>query len=198
MVKNFIYSLIILSASPFQCSNDDDNFSATVTIEKTDMVNVKNNKTSFFLDEYITISTSIPNKQTTEKGKIFNIDNYVYNGENELSYWLYLYKKNSDGNYIAVNTKEIIVENGDVYYSSLIYGMSIINSFTSSTDSYSSKIKFKVFETGTYYIGGGFYDGYIKDQRISIYTSNEINEELIITTSIVNAKKNGLYEFKVE
>ncbi len=197
MIKNFIYALIILSVSPFQCSNDENEYT-NLTINTPNLVDVENNQTVFSLNEYIIVNTHITNNQIVDKKQTINVSDYVHSNENKLSYWLYFYQKDDNGNYIAVNAKEMIAENGDVYHSNLIYGASIINPFSTTTDSYSSKIKFKMLETGTFYIGGGYYDGYTQDQRISISSSNEINEELLLTTSILNAKKNGLYEFKVE
>ncbi|WP_298902573.1 hypothetical protein [uncultured Psychroserpens sp.] len=198
MLRNLIFCLIILGASPFQCSSDEDEPEIIATVNKPHLLNIEGNQNVFSVDEEIIINTKIPNVVTSENNENLTLTDYMDESTASLSYWLYVYKDRADGELQGMPIAFAQAEIGDVSYEGLDHGMSISNIFVQEENAFISQVKFKVSELGTYYIGGGYYDGYTGLQKVKIIPYNGSNGQVRVFTSIVDTNENGLYEFTIE
>lgn len=198
MVKNLFISLIILSVSPFQCTSVDDFPRVIRTVEQPDLIEIEDNKNVFSIDEDIVIEATIPNNVVSVEGKKLLLSDYLDKDQEKIQFWLYAYTDGDDTKLKGVSIAEAEAEVGNVFYEGIGYGMSISAVFDKGKNAFVSRVKFKLAESGTYYIGGGYYDSYKDDQQVRIYLSNNVNEEVHVYTSIKNSNESGVYKFTIE
>lgn len=198
MLKNLYISLIILSASPFQCSSIDDFSKTTTIVEEPNLVKVEDNKVEFSINDDIIINTIIPDNVISNDGKKLLLSGYLAELQETISLWLYIYTDGENNDLKGVSITEADAEVGEILCEGLDYGMYISTVFDETKNTFVSRIKLKLTEPGTYYLGGGYYDSYKDNQSIRIFIRSILNEEVIINTSIKNSNEKGLYKFVVK
>lgn len=197
MKLTLIVSVVTISLCAGLCCPEEEYYPSTYhSLENYNLVSIQNNVTNLTLGETIYIETRINNQQISSDNEPFLISDFQSEAY-PLRFHLSLYKLNPYGNFDPVNLNIDSLENIDGYTSIYEnYGQSsIFVSTILENEQYINTFGITVLETGTYYIGRENFD--LNNGTFFIYTNNE-NGSVQITTEIVNANQQGLYEFIVE
>jgi len=148
MIKKIAFYVALVSLlSAFQC---DDDYMPDEVVENLGLIAIEDNKKVFSVGDYIFITTSIQNEQTTEAGNIINLRNYLFETETSLNYSLAIYtiaSNNEEVPYLIENAQEI---NGAIEFNAETTFFNISSPYDETNTVFSSKIGVKLSQAGTY------------------------------------------------
>ncbi len=187
----FYFALVCL-LSAFQC---DDEYKPDEVVENLGLVEIEDDKTVFSVGDYLFISTTISNQQTTANGKIINLRDYMPNDALDVYFDLEIEKIGSAGEetpYFVMATEEI---EGTIFTQDQNPFFSIMSPYNETSASFSSKIGLKLTETGSFALKTSIIK---ENSHIVSFDTQSTLGSLQIITNISNSDDEGIYKFTVE
>ena len=187
----FYFALVCL-LSAFQC---DEEYKPDEVVENLSLIEIEDNKSTFSVGDYFTITTTINNQQITKNGKTINVRDYMSTDQLGLDYSLEINRIGLNGEEIPVfvtTTEEI---QGEIFIQDQSPFFNIISPYNETSASFSSKIGIKLTELGSYVLKTSI----IKDNLyIVAFDTQSPLGSLQLTTNISNSDEEGIYRFTVE
>ena len=195
MKKKILYFLLVVFLSAFQC--EDDEYVPDNEIKNDDLIEIEDNRSSFLVEDYLFITTKVNNQQTTIDNKIVNLKDFIVDDEAFIVHGLALFMLSQENQEIPYIIEEVQELDGSVEFTgqdSFFYTKSFYNE---ADNDFFSKIGIKLSQPGTYLLKSSLF----RDNEYQIIfdlNGSASAGTLQLTTSILNADEEGVYQFTVE
>ena len=197
MRKSLLYFVLLVLLSAFQCEDETyvpDNF-----VENNDLVQIRDNKANYAVDEFIVITTEIDNRQQTRDANTIAIDDFLVGNEKALFYSLGLFRVTSTNEKIPVIIENVQVEEGMIEYNDQNAYFNILSPYDNGRDQFISEIGVQLKEAVDYILVPD--TARLEDDMYFILfdlSGPTAVGSLQLNTSILNADADGIYRFTVE
>jgi len=186
-LSTFSWSLVFLCAG-FCCPEEDDYIEpATYTIEAPELIEIKDSRTSYALNDTIWIKTEVSVNQE-DNGEIINISEVAGNSDRLYAY-LDLYQQTGFENptLLSLSPDEVIIRGGEVSTSSALIATAFLNG-----QNFQSEFGIVLKQPGEFFISSYY------QQPLNLYIDSNNGVLVYLLTTFKNSDEPDLFRFTVE
>ena len=186
-LSTFSWSLVFLCAG-FCCPGEDDYIEpATYTVQAPDLIQIKDSRTSYTLNDTIWIKTEVP-VNLDYNGEIINISEVAGNSDRLYAY-LDLYQQTGFENptLLSLSPDEVIIREGEVSTSSALIATAFLDG-----QNFQSEFGIVLKQSGEFFISSYY------QQPLNLYVDSNNGVLVYLLTNFKDSGEPDLFRFTVE